>query len=535
MRRSLLWMFVVVMLIVAGPVQAAVRLQPVATGLTSPVFVGHAGDGSNRLFILEQVGRILVLRPGTAAPTVFLDIGSRISVGGERGLLGLAFHPQYASNRRFFVFYTRSGDGDLVIAEYRASPDPNVAESSETVLLTIPHSSFSNHNGGMLAFGPDGYLYAGVGDGGSANDPSNNAQNIESLLGKILRINVNSGSPYSSPGDNPFVGVAGRDEIFAIGLRNPWRFSFDRITGQPWVGDVGQNAREEVNTPIVRGGNYGWRVFEGSQCTGLDPGLCNPGNYIPPIFDYTHAGRCSVTGGYVYRGNANTFQSGTYLYGDFCSGEVLTWNASSQSVLLNTGLSISSFGEDEQGELYVVGIAGSVSRFVTDDPCSYSINPTSGSFGAAGGTGTIQVTARTGCAWNAAAADTWVQITAGATGSGDGVVSYAVEVNTSIVPRVSSMVIAGQTVTIAQSGTGPCTFAVAPLITTFPRAGGVGSVSVSTNPGCVWTAVSNVPWVSITTPATGVGAGTVTYFVSSARPSNRIATLTIAGATIRVR
>jgi glucose/arabinose dehydrogenase len=299
----------------------AVELSPVVTtGLSSPLFVGHAGDGSNRLFILEQVGVVKVLQPGSSTPTVFLDIQTRIVAGGEQGLLGLAFHPGYASNGRFFVYYTRAGDGTLVIAEYNVSPDPNVADPTETVILTIPHPTNTNHNGGMLAFGPDGYLYVAVGDGGSANDPPDNAQNIDLLLGKILRIDVDApGVLYASPPTNPFFGATpGRDEIFAYGFRNPWRFSFDRVTHQQWVGDVGQGAREEVDTPIVSGGNYGWRVFEGFLCTNIDPALCgSPQNYIFPLFDYDHSGgRCSITGGYVYRGSQGSLPVGTYVYGD---------------------------------------------------------------------------------------------------------------------------------------------------------------------------------------------------------------------------
>ena len=224
----------------------------------------------------------------------------------------------------------------------------------------------------MIAFGPDGYLYAGVGDGGGGNDPPNNAQNINTLLGKILRIDVDLPDPpalYSSPPSNPFVGVAGLDEIFSIGWRNPWRFSFDRDTGQLWVADVGQGAREEVDTPILNGGNYGWRVFEGNVCNtahGLDQSLCVPSNFLFPIFDYTHSGgRCSITGGYVYRGTQNALPLGTYVYGDYCTGEIFSWNGTAQTVQLDTTMNISSFGEDEQGELYVVNLGGTVSKIVS--------------------------------------------------------------------------------------------------------------------------------------------------------------------------
>ena len=282
-------------LCVSSPAFAAIQLVPVvSTGIPNAVFVGHAGDGSNRLFIVDQSGLIRVLQPGGSTATVFLDIHTKVAFGGEQGLLGLAFHPLYSSNGRFFVFYTRVGDGTLVIAEYKVSAgNRDVANPTEKVILTIPHPTNQNHNGGMLAFGPDGYLYVGVGDGGGVNDPPSNAQNVDVLLGKILRINIDPDStspPYSSPSTNPFAGATpGRDEIFAYGARNPWRFSFDRQTGQSWLGDVGQGAREEVDTPILNGANYGWRVFEGTLCTNNDPDLCNnPVNYTPPIVEYAH-------------------------------------------------------------------------------------------------------------------------------------------------------------------------------------------------------------------------------------------------------
>jgi Glucose / Sorbosone dehydrogenase len=266
-----------------------------------------------------------------------------VQSGGEQGLLGLAFHPLYESNGRFFVFYTRSG-GDIVVAEYGVSADPNVADPAEEILLTIPHSLAANHNGGMLAFGPDNYLYIGVGDGGGANDQENNAQDLNVLLGKILRIDIDvpEGETYVSPPSNPFVGMANaRDEIFAYGMRNPWRFSFDRVFGDLSVADVGQGAREEVNTPIVAGANYGWRIWEGFACTNNDPTLCGTqAGYIFPVFDYEHTGgRCSITGGYVYRGSQGAVADGTYVHGDYCSGEIFGWTGGpSPSVLLDTAL-----------------------------------------------------------------------------------------------------------------------------------------------------------------------------------------------------
>src|SRR2546426_2844290 len=307
------------------PPVSAIERQSLLTGLSSPVYVTHSRDGTNRLFIVEQPGRIKVLQSGATTPTVFLDITARVLFGGEQGLLGLAFHPNYAVNRRFFVNYTRQTDGATVIAEYQASSlDPNMADMTETVLLVIDQP-FANHNGGMLEFGGDGFLYIGMGDGGSGNDPGNRAQDITDLLGKMLRINIdvpNGPVPYSSPTDNPFFGsTPGLDEIYAVGLRNPFRWSFDRGTGQLYAGDVGQGAREEVDV-IVRGSNLGWRVFEGTLCTGLNPPdpMCT-GSYTAPIAEYDHsAGRCAILGGYVHRGGRVTLPAGAYLYGDLCTG-----------------------------------------------------------------------------------------------------------------------------------------------------------------------------------------------------------------------
>jgi glucose/arabinose dehydrogenase len=352
------------------------HLEPVLTGLSSPLYVTHARDRSNRLFVVEQGGRILVLQPQASTPTVVLDITARVLSGGEQGLLGLAFHPDYAMNRRFFVNYTRQPDGATVIAEYQTSlANPDVADVGETVLLVVAQP-FANHNGGMIEFGPDGFLYIGLGDGGAGNDPGNRAQNVNDLLGKILRIDVdipNPPAPYSSPPGNPFFGAtAGRDEIFALGLRNPFRFSFDRETGELVVGDVGQEQREEIDL-VTLGGNYGWRVFEGTRCTGNDPALCGSAGFIDPIAEYEHTGgRCSVTGGYVYRGTRGTLLLGTYVYGDFCSGEIFRLRpvatGAGQAVLLDTELSLSSFGEDEAGEIYVVDLRGAVYRIAAGAP-----------------------------------------------------------------------------------------------------------------------------------------------------------------------
>ncbi|MEO6391772.1 MAG: PQQ-dependent sugar dehydrogenase, partial [Pyrinomonadaceae bacterium] len=305
-----------------------VAFQPVLTDLDVPILVTNAGDLSNRLFVVELRGKIKVAQTGASTATVFLDLSSTILTNeGEQGLLGLAFHPQYRTNGRFFVYYTKPPDGSLQLSEFHVSAaNPNVANPTEIPLLNIPHPFNANHNGGMLAFGPDGYLYLGPGDGGNGNDPPNNAQNINSLLGKILRLDVdhpNGSIPYSSPASNPFFGATpGADEIWMTGMRNPWRFSFDRADpNKLWIGDVGQGAREEIDRvdltqdPASGARNGGWRIFEGVNCTGLDPCVPLPANYVPPVADYAHiGGRCSITGGYVYRGSRGTFPTGTYIY-----------------------------------------------------------------------------------------------------------------------------------------------------------------------------------------------------------------------------
>ncbi len=333
-----------------------IGLELVVEGLTHPVFVTHSDDGSGRLFVVEQAGRILVLENGGLRADPFLDISGRVRSGGERGLLGLAFHPQFAANGRYFTHHTRLRDGASVITEFRVSADPNRSRLVGRRLLLVPQP-FSNHNGGMIAFGPDGFLYIALGDGGSGGDPGNRAQNPDSRLGKILRIDIDGARPYAIPHDNPFASGGGRREIYALGLRNPWRFSFDRQSGRLLAGDVGQNRIEEIDE-VRAGGNYGWRVLEGTLCYQPRPG-CDRTGFEPPLTQYRHIrGRCSVTGGYVYRGQAIPALSGTYLFGDYCSGEIFGLRADRRRVLLNSGLRIASFGEDEAGEVYVVDRRG---------------------------------------------------------------------------------------------------------------------------------------------------------------------------------
>jgi glucose/arabinose dehydrogenase len=282
-------------------------------------------------------------------------------------LLGLAFHPKHRQNGRFFVNYTRRDDGATVLAEYRRQGLSLQASTEERTLMVVPQP-YANHNGGMVTFGPDGFLYIGRGDGGSGGDPQNRAQNPAELLGKILRIDVNGAEPYAIPSDNPYARAGGRPEIFATGVRNPWRFSFDRATGALWLADVGEKKWEEIDL-VTRGGNYGWRIMEGTHCF-LPEKNCHIEGLTMPVFEYGHdQGRCSITGGYVYRGRNLPTLQGSYLFGDFCSGEIFVVaivngvEAGNEPHLLRkTGMRISSFGEDETGEVYVVDHRGALYR-----------------------------------------------------------------------------------------------------------------------------------------------------------------------------
>ena len=375
-------------------------LQPFASGLDNPLFVTHAGDGSDRLFVVEKPGLIRVVQDGELLEAPFLDISDRVNDGkSEQGLLGLAFAPNYAENGLFFVNYTDSA-GDTTVARYQVSDDDlNRADAdTETIVLQIAQPA-GNHNGGMIAFGPDGMLYVGTGDGGGANDRYGNGQNPDSLLGKLLRIDVlaESDSPYEIPPDNPWVmtdweGMDVRDEVLAVGLRNPWRFSFDRQTGDLWIADVGQNQYEEINfVPATASPpfNFGWPIMEAFQCFNAQD--CDQNGLWIPTVEIDHAGNCSVTGGYVYRGQQHSALNGVYLFSDYCSGKIWATlpdpdTELSQAVgtttvasegsgvtlrtveLLDTNFSTSSFGEDEMGELYVTDLSGgTVSRLVIEE------------------------------------------------------------------------------------------------------------------------------------------------------------------------
>ncbi len=353
-----------------------VQVIPVAAGLAQPVLLTHSGDGSGRSFIVEQPGTIRILVDGRLVDTPFLDIRDRVGDrGSEQGLLGLAFPPDYARRGVFFVNYT-DRRGDTVIARFGLTADPDRADpASERLVLKIAQPA-ANHNGGMLAFGPDGYLYVGMGDGGGAGDVYRNGQNPEALLGKLLRLDVTTdpARSYTIPADNPWVaaqwnGRDVRDEVWAVGLRNPWRFSFDRATGDLWIADVGQNVYEEVNRAPAgsRGGlNFGWPIMEGAHCYPASA-TCQQAGLTLPVVDYTHgADGCSITGGYVYRGSRSPALAGAYLYSDYCSGKI--WglgrdgDAWRSVELLDTDLNVSSFGEDEAGEVYVVDLKGGVYR-----------------------------------------------------------------------------------------------------------------------------------------------------------------------------
>jgi glucose/arabinose dehydrogenase len=338
-----------------------------ASGLSSPLYAASpAGDG--RLFIVEQGGTVRILKNGGVLPAAFLDISARISVGGEHGLLSIAFHPSYAANGYFFLYYTDL-NGDIQISRFTVSANPDVADAgSEKPILKIPHPTNANHNGGLVMFGPDGKLYIGTGDGGGAGDTAGNAQNRNTLLGKVLRIDVDGGDPYAIPADNPFVGQAGmKGEIWAWGVRNPWRFSFD--AGLLYVADVGQASWEEVDVVSASAGglNYGWNTMEGTHCYGASS--CSQAGLTLPVLEYDHSGgACAVTGGFVYRGGQIPELDGTYFYADYCAGWVKSFQYTGGTVTeqhdwqLGGVGDILSFGKDASGELYVLTAGGTVYR-----------------------------------------------------------------------------------------------------------------------------------------------------------------------------
>jgi glucose/arabinose dehydrogenase len=355
-----------------GPGPSGPALHLISASLSSPLYVTQPPGDSARLFVVEQGGTIRVLRHDSLLPTPFLDVSGHIVSGGEQGLLSLAFHPQYTVNGHFYVYFT-DHNGDTRVVRYQVSADPNIADSTSGDTVFGFPQPYPNHNGGLLLFGPDGKLYVGLGDGGSGGDPLGNGQNKSTLLGKILRLDVDGGAPYAIPADNPFVGVVGDSaQIWLYGLRNPWRFSFDRSSGDLYIGDVGQNQYEEVDVhPAASGGgqNYGWVVMEGMHCYGASS--CSQTGLVLPLLEYTHGDGCAVTGGYVYRGSKVPALAGAYLYGDYCSGWVRSFElkaGAATNPLQWAGLAVSgglsSFGEDNSGELYVTSLSGRLYRIV---------------------------------------------------------------------------------------------------------------------------------------------------------------------------
>ena len=355
----------------------AIGFELVADGFDQPLFATSAGDRSGRLFVVEKTGRIWILRDGARSAKAFLDLSGAVSTDSERGLLGLAFSNSFAEDGLFYVDYTDK-NGATTISRFTASGD-TANRGSEQVLLKI-EQPYANHNGGMIVFGPDGHLYIGMGDGGSGGDPKENGQNTSVLLGKLLRIDVagdntaTRDTEYGIPPDNPFAGSAkDAQEIWATGLRNPWRFSFDRTTGDLWIGDVGQNAWEEIDFQVagsLGGNNYGWSTFEGTHTYPPDtPAPKDAAKYVQPVVEYDHKTGESVTGGYVYRGIAQPELLGTYFYGDYVSGRVWGLRRSASGVenrqLADTKYAVVSFGEDDLGELYMVDFGGAIYRVVS--------------------------------------------------------------------------------------------------------------------------------------------------------------------------
>lgn len=349
-------------------------LVPVADGFDSPLLALAAGDDAGRLFVVEQTGSVRMVRDGSVVATPFLDVSNRIATGGERGLLGFAFHPAFRENGRVFASYSDT-EGDTRVVEYTVDPSDadRVAMDSAREILAVAQP-YANHNGGHIAFGPDGFLYIGLGDGGAAGDPLGHGQNRATLLGSILRVDVDDRTAaYRIPESNPFVGSAWREEIWAFGLRNPWRFSFDRGTGDLWIGDVGQGDREEISREPAGGPggvNYGWNVWEGTKRYRSGEAVTTA---TGPVTEYAHSdeggGHCSVTGGHVYRGRDLPALQGTYVFADYCSGTI--WGLRpdapggdgwTRAVLGKSGFRVSSFGEDANGELLVVDHGGAVHR-----------------------------------------------------------------------------------------------------------------------------------------------------------------------------
>jgi glucose/arabinose dehydrogenase len=355
------------------PQGTGVQLEQVAVGMSAPLYL-TSPPGDPRLFIVEKTGAIRIVKDGAVLPDPFLNLSAQVSGGGEQGLLGLAFDPDYASNGRLFVHYTDPA-GQTRVSRFLVSADPDRADPATEQMLLTASQPFANHNGGQLTFGPDGFLYLGLGDGGASNDPEGRGQSLADLLGSILRIDARTGDTFTVPADNPFVGVVDAQPlVWSYGLRNPWRFSFDRATGDLYIADVGEAQFEEINVATSgagtgRGINYGWSIMEGGHCRSGD--ACDQTGLALPAFEYSHAQGCSVTGGYVYRGGAIPAIQGVYFFADYCAGWVRSFRYSGDVATeltdwpaLRPGGPVTSFGEDSSGELYVMSESGEVFRFV---------------------------------------------------------------------------------------------------------------------------------------------------------------------------
>jgi len=356
---------------VPPPASVDLRLEQVATGLSFPVFVTAAPGDTSRLFIVEKGGTVRILKDGALLPTPFIDLSARVTTGMEQGLLGMAFHPIDGRVVLSFTVSGTTGGGKSRIATFTTGANPDQLDPASEALVLEVDQPYSNHNGGDVAFGPDGYLYIGLGDGGAGGDPQGHGQRRDDLLGSLLRLDIDHGLPYTVPASNPFVGQAGiRPELWNWGMRNPWRFSFDRANGNLYIADVGQNAWEEVDVQPASssgGENYGWNKLEGTHCYG--GGGCSSTGMVPPVIEYNHDDGCSITGGYVYRGTAIPAIAGTYFYSDYCEGWVRSFVYQGGRATdprswpdLATGQQVTSFGQDARGELYIAVANGTIYR-----------------------------------------------------------------------------------------------------------------------------------------------------------------------------
>ena len=569
MRAVAIWPGIAALLTASAAAAAPLRADVYLSGLSVPVAFVQDPASPGTQYVVQQDGRIRVVSGGALLASDFLNLSSLITFGGERGLLGLAFAPDYATSGRLFVNYTNT-NGDTVIARYKRSTGNALTADPSTAFpflfggqRFIPQP-FANHNGGTLAFGPDGFLYVGMGDGGSGNDPQNNAQNPGVLLGKMLRldVNVSDGDPmgYAIPAGNPFVsgGPVSAPLVWAFGLRNPWKFSFDDParggTGALIIADVGQSAFEEIDyEPAGHGGrNYGWRIREGAH----DNVTSAPPAFLPlrdPIFEYSHntadsVSGFSISGGYVYRGSAlGLTYAGRYFFADFSTGRVwslgltidgTTGEATQNGVIEHTAElggsstigNVSAFGTDSNGELYVVSYSRGI-VFRLSSTCGVIFNPSSGTTDAAGGASSVGVTIPGGCAWTAASNSGFLTVSGGASGNGNGTVSYiaasnAGAPNAATATRTGTLTIADHVFSVIQTG---CTFAISPGAQAFGAAGGTGAVSIEAPDGCPWTAANVPPWATSTSSTTGAGRGSWTYSVAANGGATRRQTAAIAG------